>query len=340
MKLIDDYIEGLKANKLSIYTIKNYYIVLKKLNSYKSVDTITEQELKQFFNSIEVSHNTFILYQVVIKKFFTDIGKGNIVQWIILKRAKETLKPDDVLTSDDVNKLIDVTDSHYYKAMIAFLFESGCRFSEAHSLKYHDLKETDAGMIVHIPTTKTAAGYRKVILPFSAQYIRNLKTYLNAKSDDVVFNVGNHQSNAILHTLAKKAGIDKPCHCHSFRHSQATTAVQLGYNEAIIRKKLGWSATSTMIARYQHLSDEDVINATLSNTGKIPKTAVRTEIKEAQKLSLVDAAMQFSRLSEENEMLKKDMQDMKELLHQIQRVTGLDVEKSNAKDQLKKVWVT
>jgi hypothetical protein len=87
--------------------------------------------------------------------------------------------------------------------------------------------------------------------------------------------------------------------------------VQLAYNDAIIKKRLGWSPTSTMIVRYTHLNDEDVINATLSNTGKIPKTAVRTEIKEAEKLSLVDAAMQLSKLSEENRELKQEVEIMK-----------------------------
>jgi integrase len=74
---------------------------------------------------------------------------------------------------------VKATDSHYYKAFIAFLYETGCRFSEAHSLKYKDFMETNEGMIVNIATTKTGAGYRKTILPFSSQYIRNLKVYLS-----------------------------------------------------------------------------------------------------------------------------------------------------------------
>jgi hypothetical protein len=56
-----------------------------------------------------------------------------------------------------------------------------------------------------------------------------------------------------------------------------------------------------MPANYQHLHDDDVINATLEMAGKaIPKTAVRKELKEADKVSLTDAPMQFSKLAEEN----------------------------------------
>ena len=114
---------------------------------------------------------------------------------------------------------------------------------------------------------------------------------MNAKPEDVVFSVGNWASNDMLSKIATKAGITKPVNCHKFRHAITTAIVQPGYNEAIIRKKLGWSPTSGMIARYQHLNDEDVINATLENTGKLPQTAPRTEIKEAKRLTLVDAAM-------------------------------------------------
>jgi hypothetical protein len=59
------------------------------------------------------------------------------------------------------------------------------------------------------------------------------------------------------------------------------------------------------------LTEHSWINTTLSITGKIPKTAVRTEIKEAEKLSLVDAAMQLGKLSEENRELRQEVEIMK-----------------------------
>lgn len=327
MTLLEDFIAELEANGLAKNTIVSYGSILKRLEryinpldknnklleEYKSLDLITTDELKVYLKLLksEMTESSFALHQISIKNFFKKIGKPEIVEWIVKIRPKETLKSDDILSTDDINKMLEATDSHYYKAFIAFLYETGCRFSEAHSLKYKDFMETNEGMIVNIATTKTGAGYRKTILPFSSQYIRNLKVYLSAKPDDIVFSICNWQSNNMLQKIGTKAGITKPVNCHEFRHAQATAMVQLGYNEAIIRIKLGWSPTSGMIARYQHLNDEDVINATISNTGKIPKTAVRTEMKEAEKLSLVDAAMQFSKLSEENRELRQEVEIMK-----------------------------
>ncbi|MCE8425912.1 MAG: tyrosine-type recombinase/integrase [Candidatus Methanoperedens sp.] len=123
---------------------------------------------------------------------------------------------------------------------------------------------------------------------------QNLKTYTASVKDDTVFRLSYSATILDIKQIAKKAGIEKPISPHKLRHAQATDMVKRAYNEAIIRKKLGWTPTSSMIARYQHLNDEDVINATLENTGKLPQNASpRIEIKEAERLNFVDAAMRF-----------------------------------------------
>lgn len=310
--MIETYLTQLKARKVAKKTVKNYEFVLKKLNAFKPLEQIGKDDLIRFFADLKAPDSSILLYQVSIKKFFKDIGKPDIVSWIKPITPKETLKSDDILTTDEINRMIDATESNFFKALIAFLFETGARISEVEKLRYKDFQETDQGLIVHIPTTKTASGYRKVILPFSSQYIRNLKAYVNAKGEDKVFKGGYSHIHITLNQIAKDAGINKHVSPHKFRHAQATDLVRRGYNEAIIRKKLGWTATSSMIARYQHLNDEDVINATLENTGKLPQTAApRTEIKEAERMSLVDAAMQFSKLTEDNEDLKADNEALK-----------------------------
>lgn len=303
---ITTYLNELKAKRLSKHTIKGYKLILNNLNDFKTLDEITRPDLVVFFYQFKGSDSSMVLYQAIIKKFFTDKGRPDIVEWIQLKKIKETLKSDDILTPDDINKMIEATDSHYWKALIAFLFETGCRISEAKAIRYKDCQESDKGIIVNIFTTKTSAGFRKVILPFSSQYIRNLKTYTDAKNENFIFHICYSQTWDVLNKIAKQAGIEKPVSPHKFRHAQATDMVKRAYNEAIIRKKLGWTPTSGMIARYQHLNDEDVIDATLENTGKLPITAApRIEIREAERVSLVDAAMQFSKLSEENQELRE-----------------------------------
>lgn len=304
-RLVEEYLKKQAANGLSPKTILYQESILRKLESFKNPDHISKKDLMDYFEQIkkEFADSTFATNQIVIKKFFKDCKRAHMVDWIKIKKPKEKLKSDDILTTDDINAMLQATDSIYYKALIAFLFESGARFGELQLLKYKDFIETSDGMIVNIPTTKTAAGFRKVILPFSSQYIRNLRTYTAGSQEDKVFHIKHWQSDEKLQEIGKKAGITKPITPHKFRHAQATDLVKRGFNEAIIRKKLGWTPTSPMIARYQHLNDNAVIDATLQNTGKLPITAALTEIKEAEKITLVDAAMQFSKLTEENREL-------------------------------------
>lgn len=309
--MLDEYLNKLKALGKSDNTIKTYRTVLKALNNFKSLDKITKLDLIEFFKNLEGTDETRRTYQAKIKKFYTDNEKPEIVKWIKLVTPKDKLKANDILTTEDINKMIEATNSDYWKAWISFAFETGARFSEIRALKYKDFKETNEGIIVDIPTTKTASGFRRVILNLSANSYINLKRYKNATDDDIVFKLKEPWTLKALNDIAKRAGIKKPVNPHAFRHAQATILVQLGMQEAIIRKKLGWTPTSPMIARYQHLDDNDVVEATLRLNGKTPKKLVITELVQPEiKPNLVDNAMKLSKLEIENEELKKQHQEL------------------------------
>jgi integrase len=312
--MIESYLKQLKANSKAENTVKTYSFVLKALNNFKPIEQITKNDLIEFFNKLNGTDETRRSYQAKIKKFFTDNEKAELVEWIKLIKPKEKLRVDDVLTADDVNKMLDSTNSDYWKAWIVIAFESGARFSEIRALKYKDFKETNEGLIVDIPTTKTASGFRRMLLVLSANYFRNLKVYTNASADDIVFPLKEPWTLTILKEIGKKAGITKHVNPHAFRHASATLMVQQGYNEAIIRTKLGWTKTSSMIGRYQHLNDNAVVEATLRNNGKIPSKIIMSEIKEAEKINLVDAGMQLTKLSEENLQLKAEISNLKEMV--------------------------
>lgn len=67
------------------------------------------------------------------------------------------------------------------------------------------------------------------------------------------------------------------------------------------------------IIRYQHMVDEDVIDATLAMAGQqteIPKKPIET-LKQAESLKIADVSLQLSKLSEENKTLKSDVETMK-----------------------------
>jgi len=303
MDIIKTFLNEQSAIGTKASTIKLYGHVLTKLNEFKQVEEISKPDLIQYFNHLKIADSTRMLNSIIIKKFFKDTGRSEVSEWIKPKRSHETIKSDDILDVIDVNKMLEATDSLYWKALIAILFESGARIGEIQSLKYKDLQDTQEGIIVHIPTHKTNAGFRKMILINSAQYLRNLKNSVNGKSDDVIFKIGYRFTADVIRDIGRAAGIKKHVSCHQFRHARATAAIN-DMPEAVIRKMLGWSPNSTMISRYQHLNDNSVIEAQLGGNGEKKKP---TKLNPSEK---IDLAPVYQKLEEDNETLKQRIAEM------------------------------
>lgn len=320
--MIEKYLQDQQVNGLNPHTLKTEESCLKRADTYKSLSgTWKKEDVNGFilWMQKEYSESTIESYKIILRKFFKWSGQPDIIAHVKSKRVNNNINRDDLLTADDINKLIESTRNPKYKAMVAFLYESGGRIQEVLSVKVKDIQDTDKGIVVSIPQTKTGNDYRRVLCVLSGQYLMNYIAYAGLKPDDVLFKL--HKVNAwrFLIGLGKKAGITKPCNPHAFRHAQATSMIQLGYNESIIRKKLGWTGDSKMIGRYIHCVDDDVIDATVEKNGTpIPKPQVKT-INPAQAVSIVDAASTIAKVNAENEALKAEMETMRKDMEKIQK---------------------
>jgi site-specific recombinase XerD len=321
---IESFISELEANGRSKHTVQSYRDVLKRLNAFKDLDEMTKADLVSFFTKFNGTDETKRLYQAKVKKFFTDMGKPELVSWIKLIKISEALNSDEVLNTDDVNRLLEASDNMYLKAWISIAFESGARFNEIKQLRYKDLKETSEGMIAAIPTSKNDAIRPSILLTASSNYLRNLKAHTMMSDTDIIFPMSRQGLSKHLKAIQTKAGITKPCNPHRMRHAQATDMVLRGYNESIIKAKMGWTKRSNMASRYVHLNDQSVIDATLRTGGKVTNTKPITELKQADKITLVDAAMQFNKLTDENRELKERLDGIEHILASVGKSSMID----------------
>ncbi len=310
--MIQKYLNELEARGLAKSTIVSYKQILTAVNSYKPLESIQKDDLIGFFKEFKGTDATRQLYAVVIKTYFKNIGKPEIADWLTVKRPKETLRSDEILTADDVNKMIEVTDSAYWKCLLALMYETGARINELLTLKYSDFLETDKGIVLTITTYKTNAGFRKMLIPLSENYFINLRESTEHKNDSLIFNLDNKLPQTLYRwvfdvvlEIGRRARITKPCNPHAFRHARATDECRKGTQEAIIRKMLGWKPTSSMIARYQHLNDDDIIESQSNGI----KTAKRTELKIIEKADITPV---YEALREENQELKARLDDMEQ----------------------------
>ncbi|MFZ3060886.1 MAG: tyrosine-type recombinase/integrase [Candidatus Methanoperedens sp.] len=316
-KIIQDFLDELEHNKYSESTLEYYKPILEEANNFKPLqDWTTKEDVIKFVLHLKTKNkeSSVETKKGVLKTFFKLTGKKEIVEDTHIRIVKNNLRREDILTIEDIDKLIESTDSPMYKALIAFLFESGARINEALSVKIKNIKETDNGLIIGIADTKTNNNIRESAYIYSAQYIRNHITYSGLTKEDKLFPISDQAVQKMLNKLKVKTGIEKPISPHKFRHAQATDMLTRQYSELIIRKQLGWSPDSHMISRYIHLVDQDVIDARFEKNGLNTVNKKISNIKIAEPLKIADASLQLRKLSEENEEMKKGYEELKSII--------------------------
>ncbi len=326
MDVLEKYLKDLSVAGFSRNSIFYRQKFLERMNKIKKLDTWTKEDIDSYLYQISQTkaRTTVENAKTSFVSFFKRTGQPEKVSHLKIKMVEGTLRREELLTLDDVYKLIDATDSVLYKALLIFLFESGARINEVLAVKVSDVHETDKGMIITAHQTKYGLDKRRVVCIHSASYIRNLLTYLNLGKGDYLFpspkNLKrNHgqpvslNSQSIPHIfkdIAKKAGIDKPVNPHAFRHACATNLVLQEYPESLIKKGLGWRPTSRAINRYTHVVDDDFINARLEKEGIVqPQEKPQQQIKLAEPIQLADEKTILRRLVVENQELQKRLVD-------------------------------
>jgi integrase/recombinase XerD len=213
-----------------------------------------------------------------LKTFFTwlyyDEGKikkkeiPEILEDLEVDRPQPKKKnPDQLLNGDDVLKLIKIIENPRDKAIVAILFESGCRVGELIDLNLEDVSFDEYGAFIYISESKTEK--RKLRLIISEPYI---KQYINShplrdKKDTPLFycfacrDFGKRMTSAgvrfMLIRWAERAGIDKPINPHAFRHTCLDLLAKQGWTERDIMIRAGWKSTQ-MAKVYLHYGDDHV----------------------------------------------------------------------------------
>ncbi len=317
---IDNYINAQKVNSIKDSTLKTVRHKLQTANEWKDLIKWKKEDVTKYILYMQekgLNKSYIEMNKALLKKFFRWMGKGNFVEDIKIKLPKKKLKSTDILTPDDVNKMIECSNNNMEKALIAIIYDSGGRISEILKLKVKDIQETQKGMRIDIPGTKTGEDYRPCLCVMSGQYIRNHILYPTLKPENLIFNISYPTAWRIVKDLGKNAGIDKPISPHKLRHAQTTYMVRKGYQESVIRAKMGWTDDSKMIARYQHIDGEDVINAQAEKEGNgdAPKSQQELELTKpitpAAPIKIADPSMEFSRIRNENEQLRNDYDELK-----------------------------
>jgi site-specific recombinase XerD len=219
-------------------------------------------------------------YKVILKKFYKwlngDEEYPEKVRWMktTFKKINQKL-PEDLLTSEDVEKMINAAGNLRDKALISLLYESGCRISEILTMriKHATFDEYGAKILVN---GKTGMRQIRVIssVPYLASWL-DIHPLRDNHDAPVWIAIGTRNRNEIityqnarmmLASLAKKIGLKKKANPHIFRHSRATYLAN-HFTEAQMNQYFGWKQGSDMPSTYVHMSGRDIDGAVLKLHG-------------------------------------------------------------------------
>ncbi len=285
------YTEAMSARSISERRmLKNAY-VLRKLSLMKNnpFRTASKEEIEQLVAKIERDKNLkdWSKYdeKVVLKRFYkwllgNDETYPAQIIWVKLKEPKNSRLPEDMISEEEIKKLVEIAKHPRDKAFIFLLYESGCRVGEILSLQVKNVQFGDQ-MSYIIVNGKT--GQRRVPLiactgylsmwinmhplkdnPNAPLWIKNTSREQQEKGAFQAMSYGAVRK--ILSKAFLSAGVKKRFNPHNFRHSRATSLAN-SFTEAQLKEMFGWTQGSDMASRYVHLSGRDVDKALMKSYG-------------------------------------------------------------------------
>jgi len=284
------------ANGLSKPRVTKYIYHLIKLATWlgKDFPNATQEDIKKVVAEIEraqLADSSKSELRMCLKKFYKWM-KGSDeyppeVRWIKVKRKRNSKVkiPEELLTPDEIKGMIESTTNVRDRALVAVLYESGCRIGEILSLKIRNVTFDQHGGILSVPHfCKTGTRRVRIVLsvPYLTEWLNkhpdkdNPEAYLWPGRKSIL---SHTRARHILVTLAKRAGIKKRIFPHLFRHSRATYLANF-LTEAQMKEYFGWVQDSDMASVYVHLSGRDVDRAILKLHG-----IEREDTQEDQPLS-------------------------------------------------------
>ena len=302
--------EGLSLARISklLHHMRRIAVILNKDFTQASKDDIL-RVVKEIEINSRWSPATKHDYKVILKKFYKWLrGTGEFpkeVKWIKPNFKKNNHKlPEELLTEEDVRKMVEAAGHPRDKALILVLYESGCRVGELLNLRIKNVSFDENGAVLLVDG-KTGQRRVRIIAsaPLLSVWLNNHPFRENPDSPLwIVIGTKNHHEALSyasvatqLRKIAGRAGVKKKVNPHAFRHARATFLAN-NLTEAQMKEYFGWVQSSDMASVYVHLSGRDVDNAILKLHG-----LATAEKKENEALKLKNCA----RCQEKNSPVSK-----------------------------------
>lgn len=261
-RMIDD----MTMRRLGAKTQSSYLRHVSELNEFlgRSPHTATAEDLRKY--QLHLVHtgksSGSINARLTGLRFFFEetLNDANILKRI--KRIQQPRKLPEILSAEEVTRLIDAAGSLKYRAALSISYGAGLRRNEVVHLRVSDIDSER--MILRVEQGKGSKDRHAMLSPSLLKLLRDWyrfgRTHNRLLPDGWLFPGQNpvnpmsaRQLNRAFHFACDAAGIDKRVTLHSLRHSFATHLLETGVDIRVIQVLLGHSKLTTT-ARYSQVA--------------------------------------------------------------------------------------
>jgi len=294
-KLIKDFIMNCRRDGLAKSTITNYLNLLTRMTArlqecgyFNNLDEMVQADFDNLLFYLEdvrgISKGEVRNYKKAIKKLYRWRYEDDIPKWVTtlkLENIESTVQPSDLLTQDEVDRILAACRHPRNKAFIAVMLDSGMRVGALGSTRIKNVEFNQYGAIIYISKTsrsKKTTAPKGIPITWSTGYLNQWLSVHPMQNDPEapLWTTINEPYQALsyktiritIQNIARDAGIKKRVNPHSFRHKAITSWILDGLNEQEVKHRAGWSKGSMqMLKIYANFTDDEINNKIFERYG-------------------------------------------------------------------------
>jgi len=264
-KYIEKMNDVLDLNGYSNKTKKAYVNHMKIFFEYFHIDPvkIMEDDIKNYLLYLledkDCSHSYVNQALSALKLFYKNV-LGNEKLFLEIPRPKKKKKLPNVLSRNEVIKILSVLKNIKHKAILTMTYSGGLRVSEVVKLEIGDIHKDR--MLIHINQGK---GYKDRYTLLSKKALILLDKYIFKYNPQVWLfpgmrkdtHISERTAQKVFSDACRKAKVGRKVTIHSLRHSFATHLLEQGVDLRYIQELLGHKDSRTTEI-YTHVSRFDL----------------------------------------------------------------------------------
>lgn len=265
-EVLNNFFKYLRGKRYSKSTIETYtYLVADFVDyhSQKSFIDFDNRDVELFLENVIVKRQFSISTQrqfISALKLFVVFYPETQIKNLELTRPKKSKKLPEVLSIEEILRLLQVTHNLKHRTIIALLYSAGLRIGELLNLKLVDIN-IDRKQL-HIRQSK---GRKDRYIVLANNFIPLLQNYYFSYAPKIYFVEGpngkSYSASSVrkfLKRSCKLAKIERPITPHTLRHSFATHLLEQGVGLRHIQELLGHSKPETTMI-YTHVARKDLL---------------------------------------------------------------------------------